>query len=93
MVSTRKKKQSMRRLLSQLDDSDRDNIIGNIVSDRHKNATINEGIGDQELTVDNSGINLAARENMVIVKILDRCFNERIDRERGSIVDDLEDRI
>ena len=36
MVSTRKKKQSNRRLLSQLDDFDRDVNIGNAVSERQE---------------------------------------------------------
>ena len=49
MVSTRKKKQSKRRLLSQLDDFDRDIIIGNTLSDKQENATVNEGSGEQEL--------------------------------------------
>ena len=43
MVSTRKKRQSNKRLLSQLDDFDRDMIIGNAVSERLENAVANEG--------------------------------------------------
>ena len=36
MVYTRKKKQSIRRLLSQLDDSNQDMIIGNAASERQE---------------------------------------------------------
>ena len=36
MVSTRKKRQSSKRLLSQLDDFDQDMIIGNTVSESQK---------------------------------------------------------
>ena len=36
MVSTRKKKQSNRRLLNQLDDFDQDMTIGNAASERQK---------------------------------------------------------
>ena len=43
MVPTRKKRQSNRRLLSQLDDFDRDMIIGNAVSERQQNIVVNEG--------------------------------------------------
>ena len=82
MFSTRKK-----RLLSQLDDFDQDFIIGNTASDKQEHATANENTGDQEFTVDNPSSSLAAKENAVNVKTLERCFNERIDRENGSIVD------
>ena len=93
MVSTRKNRQSNRRLLSQLNDSDQNVIIGNTVSDRLENAPVNEGTSDQEFTVDNPGSNLVANENMVNVKTLERCFNEIIDREMGITVDTVEDRI
>ena len=46
MVSTPKKRQSNRRLLSQLDDFDQDMIIGNAVSERHENIAVNEGTSD-----------------------------------------------
>ena len=93
MVSTRKKRQSNRRLLSQLDDFDQDIIIGNTVSDRQESATVNEGTGDQKFTVVNHDNNLTANENMVNVKTLERCFNEKIDWELSNIVDTVEDRI
>ena len=47
MVSTRKKRQSNKRLLSQLDDFHRDMIIGNAVSERQENAVVNEGTNDR----------------------------------------------
>ena len=93
MVSTRKTRQSNRSLLSQLDDFDRDIIIGNAVSDRQENVVVNEGNGEQDFTVNNSGSKLAANENLMNVKTLERCFNEKIDKEIGIIVDTVEDRI
>ena len=42
MVSTRKKRQSNRSLLSHLDDFDQDMIIGNAVSERQENIVVNE---------------------------------------------------
>ena len=54
MVSTRKKRQSSRRLLRQLDDFDRDMNIGNAVSERQENAVGNEGTNDQDFTVGTS---------------------------------------
>ena len=93
MVSTRKERQSSRRPLSQLDDSDRDIIIGKTSSDRHENATGNEGFAEQEFTVANCGSNPAVSENLVNVKTLERCFNEKIDKEMGNIVDTVEDGI
>ena len=47
MVSTGKKWQSNRRLLSQLDDYDRDIVIGNAVSDRQENVVVIEGTADK----------------------------------------------
>ena len=43
MVSTRRKRQSNRRLLSQLDDFDREIFIGNAMSDRQEKTMIKEG--------------------------------------------------
>ena len=54
MVSTRKKRQSNKRLLSQLDDFDRDMIIGSAVSERQENAVVNEGTNDRDFTVGTS---------------------------------------
>ena len=51
MVSTRKKRQSNRRLLGQLDDFDQDTIIGNAVSERQENTVANEGFNDPDFTV------------------------------------------
>ena len=93
MVSTRKKRQSNKRLLSQLDDFDQDMIIGNAVSERQENAVVNMGTNDRDFTVSNSSNNTAVNENAMNVKTLERCFNERIDREMSNIVDTVEDRI
>ena len=46
MVSTRKKRQSNRRLLSQLDDFDQDMVIGNAASERQENIVVNDGTSD-----------------------------------------------
>ena len=93
MVSTRKKRQTNKRLLSQLDDFDQDMIIGNAVSERQENVVVNEGTNDRDFTVSNSSNNTAVNESVVNVKTLERCFNERIDREMNNIVDTVEDRI
>ena len=93
MVSTRKKIQSNRRLLSQLDDFDQDLISGNAASERQENFVVNEGTNDRDFTVSTSNNNIAVNESSVNVKILERCFNARIDREMSNIVDTVEDRI
>ena len=51
MVSTRKKKQSNERLLSQLDDFEQDMFIGNAASERQENIVVNEGSNDRDFTV------------------------------------------
>ena len=93
MVSTRKKRESNKKLLSQLDDFDQDMIIGNAVSERQENAMVNEGTNDQDLTVSTSNNDSVINESTVNVKTLERCFNERIDREMSNIIDTVEDRI
>ena len=92
-TSTRKKRQSNKRLLSQLDDFDQDEIIGNTASERHENVVVNEGINDQDFTVGTSNVSPGNNKNAMNVKSLERCFNERIDREMNKIVDTVEDRI
>ena len=93
MVSTRKKRQSNRKLLSQLDDFDQDMIIGNAVSERQENTVVNEGTNDRDFTVGISNNDSVIKGNAMGMKTLERCFNERIDREMGNIVDTVEDRI
>ena len=93
MVSTRKKKQLNKRLLSQLDEFDQDTIIDNAVSERQENAVVNEGTNDRDFTVGTSNHGSVVNGNAMSVKTLERCFNERIDREMSNIVDTIEDRI
>ena len=93
MVSTRKKRQSNKRPLSQLDDFDQDMIIGNTASKRQESVVVNEGINDQDFTVGTSNVSSIINENVLNVKTLERCFNERIDREMENIVETVEDRI
>ena len=93
MVSTRKKRQSSRRLLKQLDDFDRDMNIGNASSERQENAVVNEGTNDRDFTVGTSNNDSVINGNAMSVKTLEKCFNENIDREMINIVDTVEDRI
>ena len=93
MVSTRKKRQSNTRFLSQLGDFDQDIIIGNAASERQENNAVNEVTNEHDFTVGTSTNNLTANENTVNVKLLERCFNEGIDRDMSNIVVTVEDRI
>ena len=54
MVSTRKKRQSNKRLLNQLDDFDQDMIFGNATSARRENIVVNKNTNDRDFTVGNS---------------------------------------
>ena len=93
MISTRKKRQSNRRLLSQLDDFDQDMVIGNAAHEKQENNVVNEGTNDRYFTVGTCSKNTANNESMVNVKILKMCFNERIDTEMSNIVDTVESMI
>ena len=68
MVSTRKKIQSNRRLLSQLHDFDQDFIIGNAASERQGNISVNEGTNDRDFTFGTSSKNIATNENTLMQK-------------------------
>ena len=81
MVSTRKKNRSNRRLLIQLDDFDQDVNIGNAASERQENIGVSEGTNDRDFTVRTSSNSTAINESTANVKTLEKCFNERIDRE------------
>ena len=93
MVSTRKKKQSNKKLLNQLDDFDQDIVIGTASRERQENIVFNEDTNDRDFTVGTSSNNTAVIESKVNVKTLEKCFNERIDRKMSNIVDTVEDRI
>ena len=93
MVSTRKKRQSNRRFLNLLDDFDQDKVIGNTASERQENIAVNEGTDDRDFTVGTPSNIKLINENMVIVKTLERCFNEKNDKDMNNIVDTVEDRI
>ena len=71
MVSTRKKRQSNTRFLSQLGDFDQDIIIGNAASERQENITVNGSTDDQDFASGSCSSNLAANENTVNVKTLE----------------------
>ena len=68
-------------------------IIGNTASERQENFVVNEGTNDRDFTVSNSSNDTVVNESAINVKTLERCFNERIDRETSNIVDTVEDRI
>ena len=93
MVSTCKKRQSNRRILSQLDDFDQDMIIGTAVSEKQEDVVVNEGTNDRGFTVGTSNNESNVNGNAMNVKTLERCFNERIDREMSNTIDTVEDRI
>ena len=87
MVSTRKKRQSNKRLLRQLDDFDQDVIIGNTAGERQENVVVNESFNDQDFTVGTSNVSSIINETVLNVKTSERCFNERIDREMENSVE------
>ena len=93
MVFTRKKKQSNKKLVNQLDDFDQDIIIGNAASERQENTVVNEGTNDRDFTVGTSNDGSIVNRKAMSLKTLERCFNERIDREMSNIIDTVEDRI
>ena len=72
---------------------DQDIILGNAARESQEDTVVNEGTNDRDFAVGTSSSNSATSESMMNVKTLQRCFNERIDREMSNIVDTVEDRI
>ena len=72
---------------------DQDNIVGSTVSDRQEKTTVNGSTVDKVSTFGNPCSNLAANENLVIVKTLKRCLNENTGCEIDNIVYTVEDRV
>ena len=68
-------------------------IIGNDVCERQENNVVNESTNARDFTVDTSSNNSVVNGNAMDVKTLERCFNEKIDRDMSSFVDTVEDRI
>ena len=93
MVSTRKKRQSYRRLLSQLDKFNQDILIGNTAWESQQKTVVNECTNDLDFTIGTSRNNSATNENVVNVKTSERCFTERIHKEMSNFVDTVEDKI
>ena len=92
MESNRKKSQSNKMLLSQLDEFDQDIVTGNTASESQENTVVKKITKDRDFTVDTSINKLVVDENTVNVKTMEMCFNERIDREMSKIVGTAEDR-
>ena len=63
------------------------------MNNRQEITTVTEGTADQDFTIGKSDSGQAINENVVNVKTLERCYNERIDRKMGNIVDTVEGRI
>ena len=68
-------------------------VIGNAASEKQENVVVSDGTKDRDFTVGTSNNDSVINENAMSVKTLERCFNERIDRQMSNIVDIVEDRI
>ena len=77
MLSTRKKRQSNRRLLSQLDDFDQDMIIGNAVSEKQESTVVDEDTNDLDFTVGTSNDSSIVTGNVMNVKTLEKVFQRK----------------
>ena len=91
MVSPRKRKQSNRSLVSQLEDFDQVIVIGNNATERQGKVLVDESTNDREFPVSTSSNNITINESTANVKTLERRFNERIDKEMNNIVDTVAD--
>ena len=58
-----------------------------------QSAVVNDGTEDRNLTVKCNSSNVTANEDTVDDQTLERCFNVRVVREMGTVVDTVEDRI
>ena len=79
MVSTRTKRQSNKRILSELDGFDQDVIIGKATSERQEDIMVNEGTKERDFTVGTSSKDTVIIQTAVNVGTLERCLKEKID--------------
>ena len=70
-----------------------DGIQSGVFSERQQNVVVNEATNDRDFTVGTSNNDSVVNGNAMSMRTLERCFNERIDREMNNIVDTVEDRI
>ena len=91
--STAKKTYSNRNLLSHADAFDQVVFIGEVANSRKQNVVVNDGTVYRGFTFNIGGVFSTTDEKTVNVQTSDKCFNERIDREMGNIVDTVENRI
>ena len=63
------------------------------MNDRQETPTVNDITVDQESTVNISGSNSAANEKLVNLRTLERCLNEKIDKEMRDIINTVKDRL
>ena len=54
---------------------------------KDKKTVVSESTNDRDFTVGTSSNNMAINESTVNVKTLEKCFEEKIDREMSNIVD------
>ena len=91
MISTQKRRQQNRRLLSQFDDFDQ-GVITDEAENRGRQSLVgNNGPIDRESTVDSNDGVPETNENKVNVQKLERSLTDRIDRELKNIADTVED--
>ena len=65
-------------------------VVGNAASEIQESILVNECTNDRDFTVGATSDNSAVNGNAMNVKTLERCFNERIDRDMSNIVDAVE---
>ena len=93
MISTHKKRLSNKKPFSHSDDFDRDLSFANTVSDRQENVVVIGGTVDQKFTASDTKKILRTNENLLHPIILERCSNERIDKQRNNVVDTVGEKI
>ena len=72
MISTRKRKQQNRKLLSHSDESDQNFVIANSTRIEKLDSELRSGQPNQELAADNDGKTALTNQNMVYIQTLKR---------------------
>ena len=90
LLSTRKKNQQSKRLLSQSDDFDQDVFIGDTVSSGRQDSVLHNRQSDWELTINNNNSPSIANENAMDVQMLEKNITDGITREKSNVVETVE---
>ena len=88
-----KEKTAKQKARSQLDAFEQNVIFGDVANSGQQSVAVNNGSVDQKFTLKNGDGIPTTNENVVNVLILERCFNGKINKQMGNLIDTVKKKI